>query len=52
MGKTQDPVIKPNKDEDFTSITFYPDLEKFGMNCLEDDVIQHLLFYYSNNILT
>ena len=39
MSKTQDPVIKPNKDEDFTSITFYPDLEKFGMNSLEDDVI-------------
>ena len=46
MGKTQDPVIKPNKDEDFTSITFYPDLEKFGMNCLEDDVCT--IFYSSN----
>lgn len=38
MAKANDPVIKPNKDEDFTSITFYPDLEKFGMQTLEDDV--------------
>lgn len=39
MAKASDPIIKPNKDEDFTCLTFYPDLEKFGMNSLEDDVI-------------
>jgi DNA topoisomerase-2 len=39
MNKAQDPVIKPNKDEDFTQITFYPDLKKFGMDNLEDDTI-------------
>lgn len=39
MGKTQEPIIKPNKDEDFTSVTFYPDLAKFGMDHLEDDTI-------------
>ncbi len=39
MGKTQEPTIKPNKDEDFTSVTFYPDLKKFGMDELEEDTI-------------
>ena len=39
MGKTQEPIIKANKDEDFTCVTFYPDLSKFGMDELEDDTI-------------
>jgi len=39
MGKTQEPTIKPNRDEDFTCVTFYPDLRKFGMEELEDDTI-------------
>ncbi len=39
MGKTQEPAIKPNKDDDFTCVTFYPDLKKFGMETLEDDTI-------------
>lgn len=39
MSKSADPVIKPNKDDDFTSVTFYPDLSKFGMTELEDDLI-------------
>lgn len=39
MSKAGEPVIKPNKDDDFTSVTFYPDLSKFGMSELEDDLI-------------
>lgn len=39
MGKSAEPSIKPNKDDDFTSVTFYPDLAKFGMESLEDDLV-------------
>lgn len=39
MAKTNKPTIKPNKDDDFTCITFYPDLAKFGMTRLEEDTI-------------
>lgn len=42
MAKSAEPVIKPNKDDDFTSVTFYPDLSKFGMTELEDDLISLL----------
>ncbi|RNA39637.1 DNA topoisomerase 2-alpha-like, partial [Brachionus plicatilis] len=42
MNKTADPIIKANKDQDFTCITFYPDLAKFGMDSLEDDTISLL----------
>ncbi len=42
MNKTQEPTIKANKDDDFTSITFHPDLTKFGMTHLEDDTIRLL----------
>ena len=42
MSKTQEPTIKPNKEEDFTSVTFYPDLSKFGMSELEEDTISLL----------
>lgn len=42
MGKTSAPTIKPNKDDDFTTITFYPDLAKFKMSHLEADTISLL----------
>jgi DNA topoisomerase-2 len=42
MSKTNQPTIKDNKDEDFTSITFYPDLVKFGMGHLEEDTVKLL----------
>ncbi len=37
MSKTTQPAIKPNKGDDFTCITFYPDLAKFNMSHLEQD---------------
>jgi DNA topoisomerase II len=39
MSKTKEPTIHDSKDEDFTQITFQPDLEKFGMEELDDDTI-------------
>jgi hypothetical protein len=38
MGKKQEPQIKASKDN-YTCITFYPDLAKFGMTHLEDDTV-------------
>lgn len=39
MSKAEDPVMKDAKDEDFTCITFVPDLAKFKMSCLDDDTV-------------
>ena len=39
MTKTKEPTITDAKESDFTSVTFYPDLEKFKMEKLEDDVV-------------
>uniref|UniRef100_A0A3Q0KH18 DNA topoisomerase 2 n=1 Tax=Schistosoma mansoni TaxID=6183 RepID=A0A3Q0KH18_SCHMA len=39
MTKTSDPKILADKGEDFTCITFYPDLSRFGMNELEQDTV-------------
>ncbi|KAF5401692.1 DNA topoisomerase II alpha [Paragonimus heterotremus] len=39
MTKTSDPKISVDKGEDFTCITFYPDLQRFGMNELEADTV-------------
>lgn len=39
MTKTNDPVIGPNKSEDYTSITFYPDLTKFKMDRMDEDMV-------------
>jgi len=33
------PSITPSKDGSWTKITFKPDLEKFGMESLDDDII-------------
>ncbi|KAG4301845.1 hypothetical protein PCANB_002090 [Pneumocystis canis] len=39
MTKKSDPVIKENKkDEEYTRITFKPDLEKFGMKEIDSDL--------------
>jgi DNA topoisomerase-2 len=39
MSKKTKPSITENKkDEDFTKITFKPDLAKFGMSCIDDDL--------------
>lgn len=39
MTKTSDPRIHPADSEDFTSITFYPDLPKFKMESLDRDTV-------------
>lgn len=40
MAKREDPVIKPaGKDEDFTCVTFYPDLRRFKMDRLDEDIV-------------
>lgn len=39
MTKTSEPKIKPNSGDDFTKITFSPDLTKFKMEKLDDDMV-------------
>lgn len=39
MGQSEEPIIKSAASEDFTRITFYPDLKKFGMTRLDDDIV-------------
>lgn len=39
MGKTSEPKITDERKEEFTKITFWPDLSKFKMEKLEDDIV-------------
>ena len=40
MGVREEPVITDNKSKsDYTCITFKPDLKRFGMERLDDDII-------------
>lgn len=39
MTKAGDPKITPAKGEDYTSVTFHPDLTKFGMEKLDKDIV-------------
>jgi DNA topoisomerase-2 len=39
MGKADEPVIREAKEEDFTCVTFTPDLSKFKMTRLDDDIV-------------
>lgn len=39
MGKTKEPTITDAKNEDFTSIAFFPDLQKFKMESLTKDMV-------------
>jgi len=36
-------IKQVNVKKDYTKITFYPDLKRFNMTCLDDDIIS--LFY-------
>ncbi|CAG9855568.1 unnamed protein product [Phyllotreta striolata] len=38
MSKTSEPKIKPS-NEDYTKISFWPDLSKFKMDKLDDDIV-------------
>ena len=42
MSKTSDAKIKEFKGEEFTKITFSPDLAKFKMDSLDDDTVSLL----------
>ncbi|XP_036151138.1 DNA topoisomerase 2 isoform X2 [Monomorium pharaonis] len=39
MGKASEPRIKDYYGEDFTKVTFSPDLSKFKMQSLDDDIV-------------
>ena len=39
MGRTEDANIKPFEGEDYTCITFRPDLPKFKMSILDKDTV-------------
>jgi len=39
MTKTDDAKISPAKGEDFTCVTFHPDLSKFKMEKLDKDIV-------------
>jgi len=39
MSKKEEPVIEPYSSEDFTCITFYPDLKRFKMNAMDRDIV-------------
>ncbi|KAK2587990.1 hypothetical protein KPH14_004067 [Odynerus spinipes] len=39
MGKASEPRIKEFHGEDFTKVTFSPDLSKFKMDSLDDDIV-------------
>lgn len=39
MSKTSEPKIEQSGKDDFTKVTFHPDLKKFKMDKLEDDIV-------------
>ena len=39
MSKTSEPVVKDLPGEEFTRVTFQPDLKRFGMEKLDSDMV-------------
>ena len=39
MSKATEPKITASKGDDYTCITFYPDLKKFKMDALDKDIV-------------
>ena len=39
MQTAEEPIIRPSKGEDFTRVTFKPDLKKFNMTHLDKDIV-------------
>ena len=39
MTKASDPKIKDSSDSDYTKVTFSPDLAKFKMDKLDNDIV-------------
>ncbi|KAK3793682.1 hypothetical protein RRG08_065540 [Elysia crispata] len=56
MGKTKEPTITDAKESDFTSVTFYPDLEKFKwknsmMTLLLCLLVEHMMLLPAAKVL-
>lgn len=39
MAKSSNPAVKEVKANDYTKVTFSPDLSKFHMTCLDKDIV-------------
>ena len=39
MGVANEPTIKDSNEDDYTQVTFQPDLKKFKMDKLDDDTV-------------
>jgi len=39
MAKSSNPSVKEIKSNDYTKVTFSPDLSKFRMTCLDKDIV-------------
>lgn len=39
MTKRNDPQMKKHSGEDFTKVTFFPELSRFGMSHMEEDIV-------------
>lgn len=39
MTQRKDPILQKSSGEDFTCVTFFPDLTRFKMDCLDEDIV-------------
>jgi DNA topoisomerase-2 len=39
MTIKEKPAVRQTRSADYTCITFYPDLRRFGMTCLDEDIV-------------
>jgi DNA topoisomerase-2 len=39
MTERRQPVVKESTGSDFTCVTFFPDLRRFNMDCLDEDIV-------------
>ncbi|KAJ1436418.1 DNA topoisomerase [Ochromonadaceae sp. CCMP2298] len=39
MTERREPVVKESTGSDFTCVTFFPDLRRFNMDCLDEDIV-------------
>jgi DNA topoisomerase-2 len=42
MGKKHEPAMKPHNGPDYTEVTFHPDMKRFGMLRLDDDIVDFM----------
>jgi len=43
MSKTREPKIDKYAGDDYTEVTFYPDMSKFGMSTLDPDIVSLMM---------